>query len=140
MKDTRGEAAHGRAGEQPGLILIGIVGLSFLLRRSAQVANRAFVLLEVNRIKSQDDLSIRFDDVAGINDAKQSWRRSSPFRNSRKLSFVWVPVFQKACCWWADRETGTSWPGAIAGEAGAVFRSPRPSSSSCLSGSEPAVS
>jgi len=54
------------------LILLIIVGLSLLLRRSAQVANRALGFGRSQpRIKPQEDLKVRFEDVAGINQAKQ---------------------------------------------------------------------
>ena len=72
MKDIRQEQAMAGLLGNVGLILIVVVGLTFLLRRSAQVANRALGFGRSQpRVKPQDDLQIRFEDVAGINDAKQ---------------------------------------------------------------------
>ncbi|MED5384203.1 MAG: ATP-dependent zinc metalloprotease FtsH [Cyanobacteriota bacterium] len=70
--DTRQEQAMAGLVTNLALILLIIVGLSFLLRRSAQVANRALGFGRSQpRIKPQDDLQVRFEDVAGINQAKQ---------------------------------------------------------------------
>ena len=70
--DTRQEQAMAGLFTNLALILLIIVGLSFLLRRSAQVANRALGFGRSQpRIKPQDDLQVRFEDVAGINQAKQ---------------------------------------------------------------------
>ncbi len=70
--DTRQEQAMAGLVGNLALILLIIVGLSFLLRRSAQVANRALGFGRSQpRIKPQDDLQVRFEDVAGINQAKQ---------------------------------------------------------------------
>ena len=72
VKDIRQEQAMAGLLGNVGLILIVVVGLTFLLRRSAQVANRALGFGRSQpRVKPQDDLQIRFEDVAGINDAKQ---------------------------------------------------------------------
>ena len=70
--DTRQEQAMAGLVGNLALILLIIVGLSFLLRRSAQVANRALGFGRSQpRIKPQDDLQVRFEDVAGINQAKE---------------------------------------------------------------------
>ncbi len=72
VRDTRQEQAMAGLVGNLALILLIIVGLSFLLRRSAQVANRALGFGRSQpRIKPQDDLQVRFEDVAGINQAKQ---------------------------------------------------------------------
>ena len=72
VRDTRQEQAMAGLVGNLALILLIIVGLSFLLRRSAQVANRALGFGRSQpRIKPQDDLHVRFEDVAGINQAKQ---------------------------------------------------------------------
>ena len=72
VKDIRQEQAMAGLLGNIGLILIVVIGLSFLLRRSAQVANKALGFARSQpRVKPQDDLEVRFEDVAGINDAKQ---------------------------------------------------------------------
>ena len=71
VKDIRGEQAMAGVAGNLGLILLIVVGLSFLLRRSAQVANRAMGFGRSQpRVKPQDDLTVRFEDVAGISEAK----------------------------------------------------------------------
>ena len=72
VRDTSQEQAMAGLVGNLALILLIVVGLSFLLRRSAQVANRALGFGRSQpRIKPQDDLQVRFEDVAGINQAKQ---------------------------------------------------------------------
>ena len=72
VRDIRGEEAMAGLLGNLALILLLLVGLTFLLRRSAQVANRALGFGRSQpRLKPQEDLQVRFEDVAGINDAKQ---------------------------------------------------------------------
>ena len=72
MRDIRGEQAMAGLLGNLGLVLLLVVGLSFLLRRSAQMANRALGFGRSQpRLKPQEDLQVRFEDVAGINDAKE---------------------------------------------------------------------
>jgi cell division protease FtsH len=54
------------------VVLLVVIGLSLLLRRSAQMANRALGFGRSKpRLKPQEDLQVRFEDVEGINDARQ---------------------------------------------------------------------
>jgi len=72
VRDIRGEQAMAGLLGNLGLVLLLVVGLSFLLRRSAQMANRALGFGRSQpRLKPQEDLQVRFEDVAGINDAKE---------------------------------------------------------------------
>lgn len=72
VRDIRGEQAMAGLLGNIGLVLLLVVGLSFLLRRSAQMANRALGFGRSQpRLKPQEDLQVRFEDVAGINDAKE---------------------------------------------------------------------
>ena len=72
VRDIRGEQAMAGLLGNLGLVLLLVVGLSFLLRRSAQMANRALGFVRSQpRLKPQEDLLVRFEDVAGINDAKE---------------------------------------------------------------------
>ena len=53
------------------LVLLVVVGLLLLLKRSAQLANRALGFGRSQpRLKPQEDLQLRFEDVAGISDAR----------------------------------------------------------------------
>ena len=72
VRDVRqDQALAGMAGNLALIVLI-VVGLSLLLRRSAQVANKALGFGRSQpRVKAQEDLQVRFEDVAGINQAKQ---------------------------------------------------------------------
>ena len=123
VKDTRGEAAMAGLVSNLALILIVIVGLSFLLRRSAQVANRAFGFARSQpRIKSQDDLSIRFDDVAGINDAKQELEEVVTFLKQPEAFIRLGARIPKGVLLVGPPGTGkTLLARAIAGEAGVPF-------------------
>ena len=72
VRDIRSEQAMAGLLGNLGLVLLLVVGLSFLLRRSAQMANRALGFGRSQpRLKPQEDLQVRFEDVAGINDAKE---------------------------------------------------------------------
>ena len=72
VRDIRGEQAMAGLLGNLGLVLLLVVGLSFLFRRSAQMANRALGFGRSQpRLKPQEDLQVRFEDVAGINDAKE---------------------------------------------------------------------
>ena len=72
VKDIRQEQAFAGMAGNLVLILMVVVGLTFLFRRSAQVANRAMGFGRSQpRLKPQEDLPIRFDDVAGIKEAKE---------------------------------------------------------------------
>ena len=72
VKDIRQEQAFAGMAGNLVLILMVVVGLTFLFRRSAQVANRAMGFGRSQpRLKPQEDLPIRFDDVAGITEAKE---------------------------------------------------------------------
>lgn len=69
--DVRREQAGRELAGTLFLVLLVVVGLSFLLRRSAQMANRALGFGRSQpRLKPQEDLQLRFEDVAGINDAR----------------------------------------------------------------------
>ena len=70
--DVRREQAGRELAGTLFMVLLLIVGLSFLLRRSAKMANRALGFGRSQpRLKPQEDLQVRFEDVAGINDARQ---------------------------------------------------------------------
>ncbi|MGB1621137.1 MAG: ATP-dependent zinc metalloprotease FtsH [Synechococcus sp.] len=123
VKDTRGDDAMAGLVGNLALILLLIVGLSFLLRRSASVANRAFGFARSqSRVKSQDDLSIRFEDVAGINDAKQELEEVVTFLKQPEAFIRLGARIPKGVLLIGPPGTGkTLLARAIAGEAGVPF-------------------
>ncbi|MGB1416333.1 MAG: ATP-dependent zinc metalloprotease FtsH [Synechococcus sp.] len=123
VKDTRGDDAMAGLVGNLALILLLIVGLSFLLRRSASVANRAFGFARSQpRVKSQDDLSIRFEDVAGINDAKQELEEVVTFLKQPEAFIRLGARIPKGVLLIGPPGTGkTLLARAIAGEAGVPF-------------------
>ncbi len=71
VKDVREEEAMAGMLGNLGLVVIIVLGLSFLLRRSAQAANRALSFTRTDaRLKPLASIGIRFEDVEGIDDAK----------------------------------------------------------------------
>ncbi len=72
VKDVRQEQAMAGLAGNLALIALIVIGLSFLLRRSAQVANKAMGFGRSQaRIRPQDEITVRFEDVAGISEAKE---------------------------------------------------------------------
>ena len=72
VKDVRQEQALAGLAGNLALIALIVIGLSFLLRRSAQAANKAMGFGRSQaRIRPQDEITVRFEDVAGISEAKE---------------------------------------------------------------------
>ncbi|MBL6801074.1 MAG: cell division protein FtsH, partial [Synechococcus sp. BS307-5m-G37] len=71
VKDVRQEQALAGLAGNLALIVLIVVGLSLLLRRSAQVANKAMGFGRTQaRTSPQSEVTVRFEDVAGIAEAK----------------------------------------------------------------------
>ena len=72
VKDVRQEQAMAGLAGNLALIVLIVVGLSLLLRRSAQAANKAMGFGRTQaRTSPQDEITVRFEDVAGIGEAKE---------------------------------------------------------------------
>ena len=72
VKDVRQEQALAGLAGNLALVVLIVVGLSLLLRRSAQAANKAMGFGRSQaRTRPQDEITVRFEDVAGIGEAKE---------------------------------------------------------------------
>ena len=79
VKDIRGEQALAGLAGNLGLILVIVIGLSFLLRRSAQVANRAMGFSRSQpRVKSEDGVVVGLRMLLGSQKQRMNSRKWSP--------------------------------------------------------------
>ena len=123
VKDIRGDQAMAGLVGNVALILIVVLGLSFLLRRSAQVANRAMGFCRSQpRVKPQDDLTVRFEDVAGITEAKDELQEVVTFLREPESFIRLGAKIPRGVLLVGPPGTGkTLLAKAIAGEAGVPF-------------------
>ena len=123
VKDIRGEQALAGLVGNLMLILLIVVGLSFVLRRSAQVANRAMGFGRSQpRVKPQDDLTVRFEDVAGISEAKDELQEVVTFLREPESFIRLGAKIPRGVLLVGPPGTGkTLLAKAIAGEAGVPF-------------------
>ncbi len=123
VKDVRQEQALAGLAGNLALIALIVVGLSFLLRRSARAANKAMGFGRSQaRIRPQDEITVRFEDVAGISEAKEELQEVVTFLKQPE-SFIRLGArIPRGVLLVGPPGTGkTLLAKAIAGEAGVPF-------------------
>ena len=123
VKDVRQEQALAGLAGNVALIALIVVGLSFLLRRSAKAANKAMGFGRSQaRIRPQDEITVRFEDVAGISEAKEELQEVVTFLKQPE-SFIRLGArIPRGVLLIGPPGTGkTLLAKAIAGEAGVPF-------------------
>lgn len=123
VKDVRQEQALAGLAGNLALVVLIVVGLSLLLRRSAQVANKAMGFGRTQaRTSPQDDITVRFEDVAGINEAKEELQEVVTFLKQPETFIKLGARIPRGVLLVGPPGTGkTLLAKAIAGEAGVPF-------------------
>ena len=121
--DVRREQAGRELAGTLLLVLLVVIGLSLLLKRSAQMANRAMGFGRSQpRLKPQEDLQLRFEDVAGINDARLELEEVVTFLKQPEAFIRLGAKIPRGVLLVGPPGTGkTLLAKAIAGEAGVPF-------------------
>jgi len=123
VRDDRKDEASAALAVNILLLLLLFGGLALLIRRSAQVANRAMGFgLTKARMQPEGAVSVRFEDVAGINEAKQELQEVVTFlKQPERFTAVGAKI-PKGVLLVGPPGTGkTLLAKAIAGEAGVPF-------------------
>ncbi|MFM2081111.1 MAG: ATP-dependent zinc metalloprotease FtsH [Cyanobacteriota bacterium] len=124
VRDDRQDEALAALAANGLLLLLLFGGLALLLRRSAQVANRAmgFGRSQARMVEPESAVAVRFEDVAGINEAKEELQEVVTFlREPERFTAVGAKI-PKGVLLVGPPGTGkTLLAKAIAGEAGVPF-------------------
>ena len=123
VKDVRQEQALAGLAGNLALVVLIVVGLSFLLRRSAQAANKAMGFGRSQaRTRPQDEITVRFEDVAGIGEAKEELQEVVTFLKQPETFIKLGARIPRGVLLVGPPGTGkTLLAKAIAGEAGVPF-------------------
>jgi cell division protease FtsH len=105
------------------IVLLLLAGLGLLLRRSAQVANRAMGFARSQpRLQPEGEVPVRFEDVAGIGEAKEELQEVVTFLRAPERFTAIGARIPKGVLLVGPPGTGkTLLARAIAGEAGVPF-------------------
>ncbi len=123
VRDERGEEAVAGLLTNALLLILLLAGLGLLIRRSAQVANKAMGFGRSQpRLQAEGSIPVRFEDVAGIAEAKEELQEVVTFlRSPERFTAVGAKI-PKGVLLVGPPGTGkTLLARAIAGEAGVPF-------------------
>ncbi|MEB3353359.1 MAG: ATP-dependent zinc metalloprotease FtsH [Cyanobacteriota bacterium] len=123
VRDDRADAATASLVSNGLLVLLLLAGLALLLRRSAQVANRALGFGSSKpRLQAEGSVPVRFEDVAGIAEAKEELQEVVAFLKAPERYTAIGARIPKGVLLVGPPGTGkTLLARAIAGEAGVPF-------------------
>ena len=123
VRDERGEEAMAGLVSNGLLVILLLLGLTLLIRRSAQVANRAMGFGRSQaKLQAEGSNPVRFEDVAGINEAKEELQEVVAFLKTPEQFTAVGAKIPKGVLLVGPPGTGkTLLARAIAGEAGVPF-------------------
>jgi cell division protease FtsH len=123
VRDDRADAAAASLVSNGLLVLLLLAGLALVLRRSAQVAHRAMGFGSSKpRLQAEGTVAVRFEDVAGIAEAKEELQEVVAFLKAPERYTAIGARIPKGVLLVGPPGTGkTLLARAIAGEAGVPF-------------------
>ena len=123
VRDERGEEATAGLITNALLLVLLLAGLGLLIRRSAQVANKAMGFGRSQpRLQAEGAIPVRFEDVAGIEEAKEELQEVVTFlRSPERFTAVGAKIPRGVLLVGPPGTGKTLLARAIAGEAGVPF-------------------
>ena len=123
VRDERGEEATAGLVTNALLLVLLLAGLGLLIRRSAQVANKAMGFGRSQpRLQAEGAIPVRFEDVAGIEEAKEELQEVVTFlRSPERFTAVGAKIPRGVLLVGPPGTGKTLLARAIAGEAGVPF-------------------